>query len=357
MELKDNYKVLKKMRELNKHISEHGGITTKPRGLIINFSNACNFKCKQCFTESPSQPIYGKMSMETLKRLADEADELGMYEILIEGGEPLACKDLYDIIRLFGADRFYIEMTSNGYLLDEKTAKELKEAGMSRVSISLDSTDAAVHNSFRGVKDAFERAIKALENIKKAGMQPAVNFLVGHYNIDSGELDTICDFCMEKGYHLNVVLATPTGNWRGNYDVMCTREDIEKINLVREKYRSVWRDIWPPLPNKKVPVSGCIAVNRPYINPFGDVLPCSYLHMKLGNINEKSLKEIIEYGFSFSCFALYFEKSDIIMTIAARANMKMNMNEYSSIVDTHIKSNIVAAIKNMVSVRFIKSPA
>ena len=56
-------------------------------------------------------------------------------------------------------------------------------------------------------------------------------------------------------------------------------------------------------------------------------------------------------------FHVYFEKSDIIMTIAARANMKMNMNEYSSIVDTHIKSNIVAAIKNMVSVRFIKSPA
>ena len=56
-------------------------------------------------------------------------------------------------------------------------------------------------------------------------------------------------------------------------------------------------------------------------------------------------------------FSLYFEKSDIIMTIAARANMKMNMNEYSSIVDTHIKSNIVAAIKNIVSVRFIKSPA
>ena len=62
-------------------------------------------------------------------------------------------------------------------------------------------------------------------------------------------------------------------------------------------------------------------------------------------------------SFSFSCFALYFEKSDIIMTIAARANRKMNMNEYSSIVDTHIKSNIDAAIKKIVSVLFIKSPA
>ncbi len=62
-------------------------------------------------------------------------------------------------------------------------------------------------------------------------------------------------------------------------------------------------------------------------------------------------------SFSFSYFALYFENNDIIMTIIARTNRKINMNEYSSIVDTHIKSNIVAAIKNIVSVLFIKSPA
>lgn len=59
----------------------------------------------------------------------------------------------------------------------------------------------------------------------------------------------------------------------------------------------------------------------------------------------------------FLYFALYFAKSDIIITIIAMTSRKMNMNEYSSIVDTHIKSNIVAAIKKIVSVLFIKSPA
>ena len=81
------------------------------------------------------------------------------------------------------------------------------------------------------------------------------------------------------------------------------RKDIEKIEAIRNRYRHVWRDVWPPLPNKKVKTSGCVAVNRPYINPYGDVLPCSYLHMKLGNINEQPLKEILEYGFSFQCFS------------------------------------------------------
>lgn len=127
MELKDNRHVLRKMREYDRYITEHNGVGTKPRGLILNYNNACNFKCQQCFTESPSKPVGGKMTLDTVRRLADEADLLGMYEILLEGGEPLVCKELYDLIKIFGADRFYIEMTTNGYLLTEDVARRLKE--------------------------------------------------------------------------------------------------------------------------------------------------------------------------------------------------------------------------------------
>lgn len=305
MELKDNHRVIEKMRDFDRYITKNGGVGTKPRGILLNYSNACNFKCQQCFTESPSRPVTGTLNIEDIRRLADEADELGMYEILLEGGEPLVCKDLYEIIRSFGSERFYIEMTTNGYLLTNEVAERLKEAGMSRVSVSLDSTKAEEHDKYRGIEGAYEHALKALENAKNAGMQASVNFLVGHYNIYSGEVEEICEFCKKNNYHFSLVLATPTGNWKGNFDVMLEPEDADYLETLRNKYNHFWRDIWPPLPNKKVKVSGCIAVNRPYINPYGDVLPCSYLHMKLGNIKEQSLKDIIEYGFSFPCFSEY----------------------------------------------------
>lgn len=303
MELKDNHKVLRKMRAYDKYVTEHNGVGTKPRGLILNYNNACNFKCQQCFTESPNKPVNGKITLEMVKKLADEADALGMYETLLEGGEPLVCKDLYDIIKIFGADRFYIEMTTNGYLLTDEVAKKLADAGMSRVSVSLDSMNPKEHDMYRGIEAAFEHAMKALDNIKRAGMRAAVNFLVGHYNIMTQETKDICEFCKDNGYHLNLVLATPTGNWKGKYEVMATPEDVAYLEELRNTYKNIWRDIWPALPNKKVKVSGCIAVNRLYINPYGDVLPCSYLHMKLGNIYDKPLKEILDYGFSFPCFA------------------------------------------------------
>jgi MoaA/NifB/PqqE/SkfB family radical SAM enzyme len=302
MELKDNHRVLEKMRAFDRYITEHNGVGTAPRGILLNYNNACNFKCRQCFTESPSRPIQGTLNLDDIAKLADEADELGMYEVLIEGGEPLVNRDLYDIIRTFGADRFYIEMTTNGYLLTEEVAYRLKEAGMSRISVSLDSMRAEEHDAYRGVNGAYEHALKALENAKRAGMQASVNFLVGHYNIHSGELEELCEFCKENGYHASLVLAAPVGNWKGKFEVMLTAEDTAYLEKLRERYRHIWRDVWPPLPNRKVKVSGCISVNRPYINPYGDVLPCSYLHMKLGNIKEKPLKEIMEYGFSFPCF-------------------------------------------------------
>lgn len=302
MELKDNHGVLDKMRKFDRYIAEHGGVGTAPRGILLNYDNTCNFKCRQCFTESPSRPVRGTLHLDDIRKLADEADALGMYEVLLEGGEPLVNEDLYEIIRIFGADRFYMEMTTNGYLLTEEVAHRLKEAGMSRVSVSLDSTKADEHDAYRGVKGAYARALNALENAKRAGMRPSVNFLVGKHNARSGEAEEICAFCNEHGYHLSLVPATPTGNWKGKFEVMLGREDAEYLEGLRGKYRNLWRDVWPPLPNRKVKVSGCVAVNRPYVNPYGDVLPCSYLHMRLGNIKERPLKEIMEYGFSFPCF-------------------------------------------------------
>jgi MoaA/NifB/PqqE/SkfB family radical SAM enzyme len=174
--------------------------------------------------------------------------------------------------------------------------------------VSLDSTKSEEHDSYRGVKGAYEHALTALKNAKSAGMQASVNFLVGSYNVRTGEVEEICEFCRDNGYHFSIVPATPTGNWKGKFDVMLSSEDAAYLETLRDKYRHIWRDIWPSLPNKKVKVSGCIAVNRPYINPYGDVLPCSYLHMKIGNIKEQSLREILKYGFSFKCFSENHER-------------------------------------------------
>ena len=68
------------------------------------------------------------------------------------------------------------------------------------------------------------------------------------------------------------------------------------------------RNIWNPFDKNNEKIIGCTTVNRIYITPVGDVLACPYVHIKIGNVFEKSLKEITDYGFRIKHFRNYSDK-------------------------------------------------
>jgi MoaA/NifB/PqqE/SkfB family radical SAM enzyme len=73
--------------------------------------------------------------------------------------------------------------------------------------------------------------------------------------------------------------------------------------MLRNKYKNVWRDLWPAIEYGNREICCCPTVNRAYINPKGDVMPCPFIHIKIGNIYEQSLREILDYGFSIKWFS------------------------------------------------------
>ena len=68
------------------------------------------------------------------------------------------------------------------------------------------------------------------------------------------------------------------------------------------------RNLWDPFDRNREAVIGCNTINRLYITPIGDVLPCPYVHIKVGNVFESSLKEISEKGFKVRYFREYSDK-------------------------------------------------
>ena len=72
--------------------------------------------------------------------------------------------------------------------------------------------------------------------------------------------------------------------------------------------KNIFRNIWNPFDKKYESILGCNTVNRLYVTPIGDVLVCPYVHIKIGNIFEQSLREISEYGFSIKRFRDYSSK-------------------------------------------------
>lgn len=303
-------RVIEKMRSYYSQILDNGGaIGTYPRDIIFNYDNRCNFKCKHCFTNAPlpaKMKDAERITVADIKRVCDEADALGVYEIDFQGGEPMLYPNLFEMIEAADPERFHIYITSNGYLIDKAAAEKLAETGITKVTISIDGFNAEENDEFRGVKGAYERALAALGHVRDAGMQAVINYTITHDNAQDPRLDAFCRFAKSNRYQIAFNFATPSGLWHGNTGVMATPNDNAHIMALRGKYRNcLFRDLWNPTDPEQQQVCGCPSVNISYINPFGDVLPCPYIHIKIGNVKRQALKDIYAYGFSIKYFRRY----------------------------------------------------
>jgi len=186
--------------------------------------------------------------------------------------------------------------------LDEKMAKKLAEYKVSRVSVSIDSMDEKIHDEIRGRKESWRRAIEGLKHVQAAGMDPYLNITVGHYNANTDHFKQLLDYSKDNNYKTLLNVAVPAGMWQKMTDIICDDKDREYLKKMRKEYKNLVRNMWNPFDRNHEKILGCTTVNRLYITPIGDVLVCPYVHIKIGNIFESSLKEIVDYGFSIKYF-------------------------------------------------------
>ena len=309
MSLLDKPRLMEKFRSFHKYVKENGGkIGTKQRGIDLNLNNACNLKCDYCFTNSPKgDHAKDTLPVPVVEDLANQADALGIFEFDLQGGELLLRPDyLFEVLKAIKPERFYFYLTTNGYFLDAAMAKRLATAGVSRISVSVDSIDEATHDKIRGRKDSWRRAMEALKHVQDAGLDPYLNITVGHYNAFSEDIEMLCQYSDDNKYTTLINVAVPSGMWLKIdrlSQVMVDEKDKARLIELRKKHKNILRNIWNPFDRNYESVLGCNTVNRLYITPLGDVLVCPYVHVKIGNIYEQSLKEISEYGFSIKHFS------------------------------------------------------
>jgi len=298
-------RLVEKLRKFYDYVQKNDGkVGNKTRGIDLNFNNACNLRCKYCFTNSPKgDHVKEYLDLGAIRKLADQADELGYFEFDLQGGELLLQPDkLFSVLEAIKPERFYLYLTTNGFHLDEKMAKKLAEYKVSRVSVSIDSMDEKIHDEIRGKKESWRRAIEGLKHVKKAGMDPYLNITVGHYNANTEHFKQLLDYSKDNNYRTLLNVAVPSGMWQKMTDIICDDDDRKYLKKIRKEYKNLVRNIWNPFDRNHEKILGCTTVNRLYVTPIGDVLVCPYVHIKIGNIFESTLKEIVDYGFSIKYF-------------------------------------------------------
>ncbi len=149
------------------------------RDLRISVTDRCNFRCPYCM---PSE-IYGEayeflpraeiLTFEELTRLIGIFAELGIEKLRVTGGEPLLRNDLPQLLGMLssidGIDD--LTLTTNGYLLSQ-FAQPLKDAGLSRITISLDSLDDEVFKAMNGRGFTTDRVLESIEVASDVGLSP-----------------------------------------------------------------------------------------------------------------------------------------------------------------------------------------
>lgn len=295
--------VVEKLHKYRKKIKENDEKVGKiPRSLTIDYNNACNLKCDFCYEREEEQYNHISLSLEDIERIADEASELGVWEIVLQGGELLInVENTVKIIQACKPERFKMVLITNGYYLSQEVADILVQVGLDGIGVSVSSLNAEEHDSSRKKKGAHQKAMEALDNAKRAGLDVWAQVLFGHHNSREKELYEFLNYLKRKDMATFFFLAMPYGVWKDNY---LDAEDIEIFNQIRKEYKCD-HDIWNEFDRKKEKISGCWALNRMFITPLGDVLPCPFINIKIGNIHEQSLKEILEYGFSIKYFGGY----------------------------------------------------
>lgn len=170
--------------------------------------------------------------------------------------------------------------------------------------VSLDSLDPAKNNAFRKLDDAYQLTVEGMRNLKEAGVPFQIHTTVMDWNVS--ELEAITDFAIEIGAMAHhIFFLVPTGRAVNIEDEALKVVEYEKtLARVMEKQRTVPIEIKPTCApqfirvadKKGVPLrfsKGCLAgISYCIISPTGDVQPCAYLDMRLGNVKEQPFDKI-----------------------------------------------------------------
>jgi cyclic pyranopterin phosphate synthase len=151
----------------------HGRAITDLR---ISITDRCNYKCVYCRTGNEGA-VYAELPIEDYLRMARVFVGVGIEKIRLTGGEPLLRRGLLDLVtelsalRTVNGARLDLALTTNGHLLEEM-AEPLREAGLTRITVSMDAVDAEKFARITRVPGSYERVLRGVRAAKRAGLEP-----------------------------------------------------------------------------------------------------------------------------------------------------------------------------------------
>lgn len=261
-----------------------------PLLFVISPSMRCNLKCTGCYSANYNRA--DALDFPTLDRIMREAKELGIYYVVVSGGEPFVRDDLITLFEKHN-DMIFMVYTNGSLIHTKKLAPRLAKLGNVIPCISVEGYEKETDDR-RGA-GTYQRVLSAMEELKENGIFFGYSATPTKFNNDMLVSNEFVDFWVDKGCSIG---------WYFNYMPMGRKPDTdlmtspvqrkyrwERINQLRRSKDLIIADFW----NDGSLTGGCIAGGRSYfhINASGGVEPCVFAQFSVDNIINKSLKEVI----------------------------------------------------------------
>ncbi|MBI5896614.1 MAG: heme b synthase [Desulfobacterales bacterium] len=276
----------------------------------------CNLACVHCRASATCGPYTGELDTQAAFRLLDQIAEVGQPIIILTGGEPLLRPDIFDIASYGTGKGLRMVMAVNGMLVTQQMAKKMAQAGIQRISISLDGATAPSHDAFRGVDGAFEGALRGIADAKAAGIAFQINTTITKSNLE--QIPSILKLAEQLGavaHH--IFLLVPTGRGKYILDQAIDAQQYEDTlnwfydqrdkttlqlkatcaphyhRILRQRAKAEGQTVTFQTHGLDAVTRGCLAGSGfCFISHRGIVQPCGFLDLNCGDVTQQSFAEI-----------------------------------------------------------------
>ncbi len=260
---------------------------------------ACNLKCSYCRAFASAVPDEGELSTEEAVAFIDSIATFQPM-LILSGGEPLLRPDIFHLARHAVSRGLRVSLASNGTLITPEIVDKIAASGIGRVSISLDGATPEMHDGNRG-QGSFQAAMAGIEALR-GRVDFQINFTITKRN--EAHVPAVFDLAEAvRAKALHFFFLVPTG--RGREEDMISserqeellwqidREQTERSLEVRVTCAPQYSRISQQGSGRRA--GGCLAGRSfVFVSRRGDVYPCGYLPLKVGNIREKKFIDIWE---------------------------------------------------------------
>ncbi|MGD2070000.1 MAG: TIGR04053 family radical SAM/SPASM domain-containing protein [Gemmatimonadota bacterium] len=195
--------------------------------VIWETTRACDLACKHCRAEAIPDRDPRELTTDEAKRMLDDVRRFGPIIFVFSGGDALKRPDLVELVE-YGADlglRMAATPATTPLATREKL-RELRDAGLSRIAVSLDGSCPEIHDEFRQVDGSFAHGLRILRTARELGMSTQVNTVVSKHNLH--DLDALCDLMGKLGIVFwEVFMLVPMG--RASRDDVASAREFEAV--------------------------------------------------------------------------------------------------------------------------------